>query len=138
MPRAKTTNTAAADTKLLQQQDQQQKQQKQQPPQPAMRGKRSGLQRDLEQDLVLKYSAVKQLITSGEFTHALQQAWALLEDVKAAACPQGPGRDSRCLQELFVAASLNVAVCSAEVQHDSLPPLSSLNDAMQGLLGVLR
>lgn len=86
--------------------------------------------------LLRQYAGIKQLIHKGHFESALEQGWSFLQQVKSA---QAAERDSRCLQELFLAASLNVVLCSAEL-HAACngKALGKLNATASELLLALR
>jgi hypothetical protein len=73
------------------------------------------------------------LISAKSFDQALSKGWTLLEGVKAAYVAKST---TRCLQELFAAASLNVVICMAEAPD--LTALPQLNAAVSGLFSDLR
>lgn len=89
-----------------------------------------------EADLLQQYSSIKQLISKNSYAAALQQGWTLLQRVKS--ITTGAERKSRCMQELYVAASLNVVLCSAHVRMPPAIDLAAVNTATWGLVEELR
>jgi len=89
-----------------------------------------------EADLLQQYSSIKQLISKNSYAAALQQGWGLLQRVES--ITSGAERKSRCMQELYVAASLNVVLCSAHVRMPPAIDLAAVNAAACGLVAELR
>lgn len=95
-----------------------------------------GKQQASERVLLQQYKLIKQQIAARRYTDALEQGWQLLNKINTAV--EGNSSSSRCLQELLVAASLNVAICTAEGGTPDTLILQHLNQALYSLVPILR